>query len=353
MILDRHVQTRIAPSPMRLSPLLHRHPIVLAVVLVVIAWLGFAIGRWRISNNSNPGSDPGLVFRVSGDSMAPTLRDGDLCRVIRPGEGSATIDGTPRQLAVGDVVAVRWDDRDRIKRIAALGGDCVDQVDGRLMINGKRLDDIIATRGDGQLIVPATIPVRAESTDWRRTDGDPDWLVFHFRNPHQGDRPTPPIDDYPENVTVSRSLNPIDRLGVRITFHTQSLDDSQVTPIDVAFFDFAGDCLITQTRDRVALSRNAVVPRELAKKPPVIAERPIALYLPPEREISDRTIASIDVFREIEYRVAADTAHGIRYPVVLAEDEVFVVGDNHPVSIDSRQIGPINRDAVLGIAIKH
>jgi signal peptidase I len=35
-------------------------------------------------------------------------------------------------------------------------------------------------------------------------------------------------------------------------------------------------------------------------------------------------------------------------PVVLAENEFFVLGDNHAVSLDSRQWGPVPRRLLVG-----
>ncbi len=39
---------------------------------------------------------------------------------------------------------------------------------------------------------------------------------------------------------------------------------------------------------------------------------------------------------------------GRQYPVKLAEDEIFVMGDNRQVSSDSRTFGPINESYILG-----
>ena len=81
-----------------------------------------------------------FVFRVahvSGDSMTPTLSDGD--RVIL--NRAAIVFGAPR---VGDIVAFPYPDDPSdyyIKRVIAVSGDVVNMVDGRFIINGEPLDD--------------------------------------------------------------------------------------------------------------------------------------------------------------------------------------------------------------------
>ena len=38
-------------------------------------------------------------------------------------------------------------------------------------------------------------------------------------------------------------------------------------------------------------------------------------------------------------------------PYQIGEDEIFVMGDNRPVSLDCRQLGPIPRDYIYGRVI--
>ena len=81
-----------------------------------------------------------FVFRVahvSGDSMTPTLSDGD--RVIL--NRAAIVFGTPR---IGDIVAFPYPDNPSehyIKRVIGVSGDMVDMVNGRFIVNGEPLDD--------------------------------------------------------------------------------------------------------------------------------------------------------------------------------------------------------------------
>lgn len=44
-------------------------------------------------------------------------------------------------------------------------------------------------------------------------------------------------------------------------------------------------------------------------------------------------------------------AHGMELPFTVPEDKLFVMGDNREQSLDSRQIGPIDIDSVIGKAV--
>ena len=81
-----------------------------------------------------------FVFRVahvSGDSMLPTLRDGDMLILNR----AAVVFG---ELHVGDIVAFPYPDNPsehHIKRVIGVSGDVVDLVDGVFLRNGEPLGD--------------------------------------------------------------------------------------------------------------------------------------------------------------------------------------------------------------------
>lgn len=52
---------------------------------------------------------------------------------------------------------------------------------------------------------------------------------------------------------------------------------------------------------------------------------------------------------EVYYERGYDTVEGqTMYEVTLGPDEVFVLGDNHEYSLDSRSFGPINRKLIIG-----
>lgn len=54
---------------------------------------------------------------------------------------------------------------------------------------------------------------------------------------------------------------------------------------------------------------------------------------------------------EEPYAKGLTDSHGMQLPFTVPEDKLFVMGDNRQQSLDSRQIGPIDIDAVIGKAI--
>ena len=73
-----------------------------------------------------------LVVRTS--SMEPTLRSGERVLTLKVGAG-----GTPWHR--GDVVSVRHDGHVLIKRIVGVGGDRVALRDGRLVVDGQKVEE--------------------------------------------------------------------------------------------------------------------------------------------------------------------------------------------------------------------
>ena len=70
--------------------------------------------------------------RVGGDSMSPTLMDGDIVIYNR-------MNGDYKP---GDIVSMRVPSGDYyVKRVIAAGGDVVDLDDGRVLVNGEYLED--------------------------------------------------------------------------------------------------------------------------------------------------------------------------------------------------------------------
>lgn len=73
----------------------------------------------------------GISF-VKGESMEPTLQDGQLTAYVR----------IVPEYKRGDIVSVRMPSGEYyVKRIIAVGGDIVDVRDGRVYVNDKELDE--------------------------------------------------------------------------------------------------------------------------------------------------------------------------------------------------------------------
>jgi signal peptidase I len=115
------------------------------------------------------GALPWGVARVSEDSMAPTLTDGD----------QVLLDHTARP-ARGDVVVLTAPDGTGtvLKRVAAVGGNRVGIDDGTLVVNGTPVVEPYFDRSriDGEYFGPVTVPAgtfwvlgdnRGESVDSR------------------------------------------------------------------------------------------------------------------------------------------------------------------------------------------
>ena len=108
-----------------------QNPIVRGLVEWIIA-IGFALLLFFVLRM--------YIFRVahvSGESMAPTLADGDRVVLNR----AAIVFGEPR---VGDIVAFPYPGNPseyHIKRVIGVYGDIVDFQNGSFIINGQPLDD--------------------------------------------------------------------------------------------------------------------------------------------------------------------------------------------------------------------
>lgn len=307
-------------------------------IAIVIAILSFGY-QWG-KRSAHQGS-AGDGFRVTGDSMSPTLSAESQCEV----------QAATRPLRIGDVVAIDWNGQRRVKRIAALAGDTVDLADGRLLVNGGRLEDWLAARVDPDWLPPASVPVSTNTEPWSRVSVGHDWLVYAHRNPHQGGRLTPVMDDYTINDSVRRILNPVDHLMLQL----HATDSGVISNRLVAFYVNERLGFTTTTGDGIARSRDAQPPDTLQAAESELAgslaeslnaSHPIAIKLAAQ----DDGGFSKHVLREIEYR--DDKPSGaVDYPVTLEANQIFVVGDNVPVSVDSRHFGPVDRSAVIGVVI--
>jgi signal peptidase I len=106
-----------------------------AVVLVVWAIFTFVFG----------------IRQVSGETMYPRLRDGDLILYYR----------LEQDYAIDDVVAFHVDDNVREGRIVAQSGDVVDLTEGQLVVNGNVEQEEIFYQTypqDGEITYPYTVP---------------------------------------------------------------------------------------------------------------------------------------------------------------------------------------------------
>lgn len=72
------------------------------------------------------------VHRNLDPAMAPAIKDGDLVIFYR----------LDKQYVFGDTVALQYQGKTQVRRVVAVAGDTVDMVEGQLLINGSRQQEM-------------------------------------------------------------------------------------------------------------------------------------------------------------------------------------------------------------------
>jgi len=63
----------------------------------------------------------------------------------------------------------------------------------------------------------------------------------------------------------------------------------------------------------------------------------------------DARVRSVRILRDVAYSNRG--GYGVNQPLVLGPDELFVLGDNSSESLDSRELGPVSLEEVLGVPL--
>jgi signal peptidase I len=133
-------QEELAPDPQKTKEqkeTVKRFLIKLLVVLLVVwAIFTFVFG----------------IRQVSGESMYPRLRDGDLILYYR----------LEQDYQIGDVVTFKEDGQKLQGRIVAQGGDVVELEDGNLVVNGNAQDEEIFYNTYEEFLVDVEFPYTVE-----------------------------------------------------------------------------------------------------------------------------------------------------------------------------------------------
>lgn len=238
----------------------------------------------------------------------------------------------------GQLVAFETDGVASVKRVAAVPGD-------RIRLRGLEL-----LVNDQPIISETTMPVdlddhrdathwspdhRTADRHWQLASTDNDWLTYHHASVHDQNRPSPVWDDYSVNLGLSRPLEPVERLIVRGTV----IAASDQTNLEVVHH--SGKSAIVRLRTGEVFE--AIPVGTTSPLPTLAPEQPIALRL----RSGTATIAKLSIHRRILYRLRRRDDASM-YPQSLGPDQFFVLGDNVPVSIDSRNHGPIAWSQIIG-----
>lgn len=382
-------------QPDRRRPISARQILLLLAFALAVSAVGMAIvfdpepdstlGPWVVSGPSMAPTllgpsvqtrciDCNLNFRVSPQSrsLPPNqvlcahcgrplqIRDGG----VSPGE--KVFANVPTEFPVrGDLIALGNDSKTKtpfIKRIVGVPGDIVD-VNGQeshLTVNGERIDDALGNLTDFPLptfLVDrdlSRVESRWSAHDWRRdehrrwscqTDNQNSWsgwLTYSHLAVYRQGRASPVLDDYPFNVGANRKLIPVDRFLVS----GQTSGATSVT-IEFAFWTPAGVALasVRTTGGFSIASSDAVLP--VADSDPITnvmvdENRPIAI-----RVNGNVEFGGLEIHRPIQYRLRSQDDRE-PYPLTVPAGMLFVLGDNVPVSKDSREFGCVSIDQAIG-----
>ena len=283
---------------------------------------------------------------------------GDQVRVSRIQESAY------QELRRGVLVAINREGTMHLKRIVGLPGDRIDLSKFHLNVNSNRIEDLLRdvdallpspwflVDKDSQARISRWVScdldhsnnkgwVRTHDGVWEFSGEKSTWLRF---SPGLGDPrniETPIWDQFHCNVGVERKLFSVDRLRLSGTSFSSC-------PMSIFFWTKEGIKKITQQPTAsesfsVSCYEADYVPEKEAASLPVDAKHPIAIHA----GCGGARIIGLEIERSLEYRIRPHDNLD-QFPILLKPDQYYVLGDNIPLSVDSRNWGPISKEMVVG-----
>jgi len=256
---------------------------------------------------------------------------------------------------IGDVVAIRDTQGTRMKRIVANPGQTVSVRDGLLRCDERSMS------ADVPWMIVHDDSHRLNNESWwestnaawsktssgfsialEETNVQPAILLYGHRSSYEALRSDIVRDDYQGNLTETRQLRAVRNLGLKL-----DLEVHASTTIELWHWTDMG---IRQDRQSFGPGIHHVstrwenVPVQGVSPNGLDAEHPIGINV----TTGAVTLQNLVVDRPLVYWVNETDDRSFRFPIRLGDDEYFVVGDNIPLSIDSRHTGAIERSSILG-----
>lgn len=226
-----------------------------------------------------------------------------------------------------------------VKRVVGLPGETIQLTGGEVLVNSKPATrDLTALRSTRQVV--------HQEVD--ASQGAAGEKVLRLKLAAG----QPITTEVPYNHGVTQRLFPVTNLG--ISAHVRLVDGAKL------LIAIGGDEIslskVGEARLEIFAFQNA--PQVFLDGKPIesdalkLSKQYADLLVPIEISISDgpAEIADLTIYRDTYY-ASLNEEHGIAEPmepVKLKDDEIFVLGDNVPVSVDSRHWGPVPLRLLVG-----
>jgi len=282
-----------------------------------------------------------------------------------------------RPLTAGELVAITRDTPAPdakspnwiVKRVAAVPGQSISHQNGWLFADDKPLSAVDASgqpleivmhddsfrnsnrswwqpRVEGSGIEPAGIEQTDRGFVLVATGGPTPWLDYHHFAVHDAMRRDVVRDDVPGNATEVRALVPVDSISVTFNVETPTTTATELpAEIEAAFptsdqtANVRRELPRGQSNQRLSVDNADVMITGDSQTAAVTAIRLLS---------GQATINNLVVWRPLRYRIDPRDAAKQTWPLRLNDDEYYLLGDNVPLSIDSRDWGPIPRRRIVG-----